>query len=216
MKLARKKMDRYYSLMDSSSAYHIAMILHPGMKLEYFRKQRWLKTWIETAQDSELVQDEYITRYQKIQEPTSTGDKEKHSNNFTSFGNLSIKPLNGEMTELDLYLSQPVKNVANPLKWWLTHSHTFPTLSQMASNYLSIPATSTAVERVFSQGRHLLSHTRNRMKGKTLRAHLCLGSWARKGLVDVKDLIQVIQASSKKRKRADVQSVTSGETTAVE
>jgi hypothetical protein len=54
------------------------------------------------------------------------------------------------------------------------------------------------------------------MKGKTLRAHLCLGSWARKGLVDAKDLIEVIQATSKKRKRADVESVTSGDTTAVE
>jgi hypothetical protein len=214
MKLASKKMDRYYSLTDSSSTYRIAMVLHPGMKLEYFRKQRWLKTWIETAQ--ELVEEEYVLRYQKLQEPTSPDDKEKPSNDFTSFGNLSITPLDGEMTELELYLSQPVENVADPLKWWLTHSHTFPTLSQMALDYLSIPATSTAVERVFSQGRHLLSHTRNRMKGKTLCAHLCLGSWARKGLVDVKDLIEVIQATSKKRKRADVQSVASGETTAVE
>ena len=54
------------------------------------------------------------------------------------------------------------------------------------------------------------------MKGKTLRAHLCLGSWARKGLVDVKDLIEVIHATSKKRKRDDIQSVASGEATAVE
>jgi hypothetical protein len=54
------------------------------------------------------------------------------------------------------------------------------------------------------------------MNGKTIRAHLCLGSWARKGLVQMKDLIEVIQATSKKRKRDDMQSVTSGETTAVE
>jgi hypothetical protein len=86
----------------------------------------------------------------------------------------------------------------------------------MASDYLSILATSMAVERVFSQGQHLLSHTRNHMKGKTLHAHLCLGSWVCKGLVDVKDLIQVIQATSKKWKRANVQLVTSGETIAVE
>jgi hypothetical protein len=43
----------------------------------------------------ELVQDEYAARYQKIQEPTSTDDKEKPSNDFMSFGNLSIKPLDG-------------------------------------------------------------------------------------------------------------------------
>jgi hypothetical protein len=41
-------MDQGYTLdqpylTDPSSVYHIAMILHPGMKLEYFCKQCWLK-----------------------------------------------------------------------------------------------------------------------------------------------------------------------------
>jgi hypothetical protein len=49
MKLVRKKMDRYYSLTDSSDVYHIAMVLHPGMKLEYFRTQKWKGEWIEQA-----------------------------------------------------------------------------------------------------------------------------------------------------------------------
>ncbi|KAF8469358.1 hypothetical protein DFH94DRAFT_598423, partial [Russula ochroleuca] len=35
MKLACKKLDRYYSLTNASSVYRIAMVLHPGMKLEY-------------------------------------------------------------------------------------------------------------------------------------------------------------------------------------
>jgi hypothetical protein len=148
MKLAQKKMNRYYSLTDSSSAYRISMILHPGMKLEYFRRQRWLKTWIETAQ--ELVQDEYASRYQKLQEPTGANDKEKASNDSASFGNLSVKPLDGNMSELDVYLSQPVEDVVDPLKWWVIHTHTFPTLSQMAFDYLSIPGKSF-VPVVFSR-----------------------------------------------------------------
>src|SRR5713101_5422514 len=41
MKLARKKMDCYYSLTDSSMTYRIAMVLHLGMKLEYFCNQKW-------------------------------------------------------------------------------------------------------------------------------------------------------------------------------
>jgi hypothetical protein len=40
IKLACKKMDHYYSLTDSSSIYHIAMVLHPGMKLKYFHSQK--------------------------------------------------------------------------------------------------------------------------------------------------------------------------------
>jgi hypothetical protein len=57
MKLARKKMDQYYLLTDSSNAYHIAMVLHPGMKLEYFRNQSWEEEWIEQA--GTLVREEY-------------------------------------------------------------------------------------------------------------------------------------------------------------
>ena len=51
MKLARKKMDRYYSLTDSSNVYRIAMVLHPGMKLEYFHNQKWEEDWIEEAEN---------------------------------------------------------------------------------------------------------------------------------------------------------------------
>jgi hypothetical protein len=40
MKLAHKKLDRYYSLTDNSTVYRIAMVLHPGIKLEYFCNQK--------------------------------------------------------------------------------------------------------------------------------------------------------------------------------
>jgi hypothetical protein len=50
MKLACKKMDRYYSLTDSSNTYCITMVLHPGMKLEYFHNQKWEREWIKQAE----------------------------------------------------------------------------------------------------------------------------------------------------------------------
>ena len=63
MKLACKKMDRYYSLTDCSTTYRIAMVLHPGMKLEYFRNQGWEEEWIEQAET--LVCEEYGAKYKK-------------------------------------------------------------------------------------------------------------------------------------------------------
>jgi hypothetical protein len=50
MKLACKKMDHYYLLTDSSTIYQIPMILHPGMKLDYFCNQKWEGEWIEEAE----------------------------------------------------------------------------------------------------------------------------------------------------------------------
>ena len=54
-------------------------------------------------------------------------------------------------------------------------------------------ATSTSVERVFSQGRQLLSFSRNRLQPSTIRAFLCLGSWGRKGLIGVEDLLAAVK-----------------------
>ncbi|EGN99645.1 hypothetical protein SERLA73DRAFT_38945, partial [Serpula lacrymans var. lacrymans S7.3] len=64
----------------------------------------------------------------------------------------------------------------------------YPNLHRMALNYLSIPATSTAVERIFSQGQQLLHFTRNRLSPSSTRAFLCLGSWLRCELISSADL----------------------------
>jgi len=88
----------------------------------------------------------------------------------------------------------------------------------MALDYLSIPgeyyftlvfvyimttfplATSTAVERVFSQGRQLLSFTRNRLSASNIRAFLCLGSWGRSDLIFFEDVISAVRGNSKRQR----------------
>lgn len=49
-------------------------------------------------------------------------------------------------------------------------------------------ATSVDVERLFSRGRMLLSHTRNRLSSQSIRAILCLGSWGFHTFVGSTDL----------------------------
>ena len=80
----------------------------------------------------------------------------------------------------------------------------------MALDYLSIPcmylftsqidhhadryfdiATSTNVEHVFSQGRLLLLHIRNRLSSQSIHALMCLGSWSQLELVKDKDIFSV-------------------------
>ncbi|KAJ7745356.1 hypothetical protein B0H16DRAFT_1318362 [Mycena metata] len=59
-------------------------------------------------------------------------------------------------------------------------------------------ATSVAVERVFSMGRHLLHFTRNRLSPRSIRAFLCLGDWGRRDLIDMND---IMEACNTKRRR---------------
>jgi hypothetical protein len=52
-------------------------------------------------------------------------------------------------------------------------------------------ATSIDVERLFSRGRLVLSHTRSRLATQTTRAILCLGAWSKMGLVKDTDVLAV-------------------------
>ena len=45
-----------------------------------------------------------------------------------------------------------------------------------------------AVERVFSKGRLLISHIRNRLSAQSTHALLCLGYWSKMGFVSLEDL----------------------------
>jgi hypothetical protein len=190
MKLARKKMDRYYSLTDSSHVYRIAMILHPGMKLDYFRNQKWEEDWIEQAKT--LVREVYAAKYEKATEASTSQDSTtKGDDGFASFGNLSVTTC-PRASEIEEYLSHVVENVKDPLKWWVDNKYVYPNLHRMALDYLSIPATSTSVERVFSQGRHLLPFARNSLSPSSIQAFLCFGSWARCGLVVFDDVVAAV------------------------
>jgi hypothetical protein len=40
----------------------LSSVLHPGLKLEYFRQQGWEEEWVDNAEN--LVREEYITRYE--------------------------------------------------------------------------------------------------------------------------------------------------------
>jgi hypothetical protein len=79
----------------------------------------------------------------------------------------------------------------------------------MALDYLSIPgkqflcksysinfsslATSVDVERVFSEARILMPHTRNPLSAVTVRSLTCLGSWSRLGMVEQVDALSVTE-----------------------
>jgi hypothetical protein len=69
----------------------------------------------------------------------------------------------------------------------------------------SFVATSTAVERVFSRGRHLLVFTRNHLSAVSIRKLLCFGSWCQKDLVRDDNIIKGVEEvmGSKKRKAED-------------
>lgn len=80
--------------------------------------------------------------------------------------------------EIQTYLSLSLMNEeTDPLEWWKVNESQFPHLSQMARDYLPIPATSVPSEQSFSVGKNLITDKRNCLAGKTIRICMCLQSW---------------------------------------
>lgn len=69
-----------------------------------------------------------------------------------------------EHNEVDLYLEiKEISYNANPFMWWDNEKTKFPVLSNLAQKYLSIPATSTASERLFSDSGNIMNSKRTQL-----------------------------------------------------
>ena len=74
--------------------------------------------------------------------------------------------------------------IADPLTWWLTQgSIHYPILTKIALNLFSVPAMSSACERVFSLAKKVVTDERNRLSADTIEADECQKWWLLKGLV---------------------------------
>jgi len=97
-----------------------------------------------------------------------------------------------------------VEKVKDPLMWWYERCDRFPRLSHMARDYLTIPgkwysskfdynliffsASTVDIERIFSQGRLVLSHICNHLSIQSTHACMCVSAWSLLGLIKDSDI----------------------------
>ncbi|KAF8180265.1 hypothetical protein K438DRAFT_1842199 [Mycena galopus ATCC 62051] len=55
--LTKKTLNWYYGRTDESNVYRISMILHPGLKMAYFKKQNRPSDWLDNARH--IIRSEY-------------------------------------------------------------------------------------------------------------------------------------------------------------
>jgi len=131
--------------------YGVFIVLHPRHKLKYFERAGWEPEWIAAAKD--IIQAEFDNSYaqpEDVQEgEDGDGDEEdaeasvckdgNSSNIFDNLPALSAPRIKELRDDLDRYLGTDPEHVADVLMWWTERKSTYPCLSRMALDYLSIP-----------------------------------------------------------------------------
>jgi hypothetical protein len=86
------------------------------------------------------------------------------------------------VTDIDRYFEAgvvtidqwPTNDDSSLLSWWRTHRDEYPRMAAAARDYLAIPASSVAVERLFNSGRDMLGVRRNSLSAETMRRRVLL------------------------------------------
>jgi len=90
------------------------------------------------------------------------------------------------LDEYQRWINSPEKNddlVVDPFNYWRERRATYPRLAQMALDFLSIPAMSAEVERLFSSAGRMITAERASLDAKIIGICQTLRSWHLQGLI---------------------------------
>jgi hypothetical protein len=123
----------------------------------------WDDEWIETAR--KIVIEEFNDAYSNYPVETSRNPTSKRKASSSSIFDESDEDseLEGNQEtpddELKHYLDSKVeKNITNPVLWWHENRSTYPCLSRMARNYLSVPGECSFYAHLYQRSHYLQPH----------------------------------------------------------
>ena len=183
------KLDKYYSLTERSPVYTVALVLCPYWKWTYF-ESNWPLEWVEKAHFQ--VQDFWKSQYKPISVPELANQEATTSTNHFLQWRATKQGSTLGKDEYQHYIQSPTITTSNidPRSWWRepTQRRTYPNLSVMALDILSIPAMSAEPERLFSSAKITISDRRASLGIQSIEAIECLKSWLKKDSINWVDI----------------------------
>jgi hypothetical protein len=198
-------LSKYQELFDKTAIYYINLVLHPSLKLHYFRQR-----FHGSREAEKRVRDTWTADYRPKDSAATDSTSAKPSNPFEQMHKIASL---GD--ELDDYLLMPPENVGETgvvMYWDKILRRKYPQLAKMALDYFTAPASSVDIERAFSRGRLTVTHLRHQLGTDSFKALMLLSSWINEGVVTDEQLTAALEesmarsgdgADSKKRKRAE-------------
>jgi hypothetical protein len=185
-------LDKYYSLSGESPIYATALLLDPLKRARYL-EINWKREWAEAAIRDALSiwEEEYkmaptLGPAQALSEASRS--QQGHSNELDRLLNeiMVAEDITRDVDDFENFIhNQPIKIEGSPLVWWCQRDQvrTYPRLSRMAIDILSVPPGSADPESAFSGGRRTLSWDRERMSCVNLEKVECIGNRLCEGLI---------------------------------
>ncbi|KAK5790595.1 hypothetical protein VI817_007882 [Penicillium citrinum] len=170
------KFKKYYDLMDGQDAYYMAQVLDPRFKTLLLEKELGKVSAHKVIKHiKEVLHEQYLSP-QAV--PTNTsGPDEPVARTIEARILQRLQPSKQQLSDIDRYFDDGVVIAQDPaiqdkewlFSWWRNHSHEYPRVAAAARDYLAIPASEVAVERLFNSGRDLLGLRRYSLRGETMR-----------------------------------------------
>ncbi|RKK06436.1 hypothetical protein BFJ65_g18633 [Fusarium oxysporum f. sp. cepae] len=185
-------LDKYYALSGESPIYATALLLDPSKRARYL-KVHWKEEWAATAiRDGRTIwEEEYkmapaLGPAQALSEASRSQQGQPNELDRLLNEIMVAEDITRDVDDFENFIhAQPIKIEGSPLVWWCQRDQvrTYPRLSRMAIDILSVPPGSADPESAFSGGRRTLSWDRERMSCVNLEKVECIGNWLREGLI---------------------------------
>jgi hypothetical protein len=178
LRAAWAKASEYYAKLDLTPVYYAATVLHPYYKLycnsAWSNRPDWLKAnnrnfcalWAQYNISPRVVGRSKVLSNNMDDAINSFMSPGASANNCTEDDEFDRWKPNEPRTE------KGIDNANNPIKYWVTLRDRYPSLSQLALDVLSIPASSCECERMFSELGDLLEPRRRAICREPLLCYL--------------------------------------------
>ncbi|EXM15837.1 hypothetical protein FOTG_15832 [Fusarium oxysporum f. sp. vasinfectum 25433] len=183
-------LDKYYTMTEDAPVYAAALLLDPSKRIMYIQRH-WPESWHGNAIAGvhTIWEEEYKTQPEtgpaESVDEVSASQKRQPNEWDALLEELEVtEDLGDSMDDLEDFIkATPIKISGSPLQWWCHKDQrkTYPQLSRMAIDILSIAPESADPESAFSGGRRTLSWDRERMTCENLEKVECIGNWLREG-----------------------------------
>ena len=90
--------------------------------------------------------------------------KQRRPQDHALANNLDVSPVDRELRRYESFSLAP--KTVDVLQWWRSHENVLPILSKLAKKVLTVPASSSKSERVFSCGGNFVTPKRNKLGAK--------------------------------------------------